>query len=65
MTTATKTRQYDIADINLAERGRFRMQWAAKEMPVLDLIEERFKKEQPFKGIRMAGAMHVTPRRPT
>jgi hypothetical protein len=60
MTTATKTRQYDIADINLAERGRFRMQWAAKEMPVLDLIEARFKKEQPFKGIRMAGAMHVT-----
>jgi len=60
MTTATKERQYDIADINLAERGRFRMQWAAKEMPVLDLIEERFKKEQPFKGIRMAAAMHVT-----
>ncbi|MBE2236230.1 MAG: adenosylhomocysteinase, partial [Caldilineaceae bacterium] len=60
MTTATKERQYDIADINLAERGRFRMQWAAKEMPVLDLIETRFKKEQPFKGIRMAAAMHVT-----
>lgn len=60
MTTATKERQYDIADINLAERGRFRMQWAAKEMPVLDLIEDRFKKERPFKGIRMAAAMHVT-----
>jgi adenosylhomocysteinase len=43
-----------------AERGRFRMQWAAKEMPVLDLIEQRFKVEQPFKGIRMAAAMHVT-----
>ncbi len=51
---------YDIADIKLAEKGRFRMQWAAKEMPVLDLLEERFKKEQPFKGIRMAAAMHVT-----
>jgi adenosylhomocysteinase len=60
MTTATKERPYDIADIKLAERGRFRMQWAAKEMPVLDLIEERFKKEQPFKGVRMAAAMHVT-----
>ena len=55
-----KERSYDIADISLAERGRFRMQWAAKEMPVLDLIEERFKREQPFKGIRMAAAMHVT-----
>lgn len=51
---------YDIADIGLADKGRFRMQWAAKEMPVLDLIEERFRKEQPFKGIRMAAAMHVT-----
>ncbi len=58
MTTAVKS--YDIADIKLAEKGRFRMQWAAKEMPVLDLMEERFKKEQPFKGIRMAAAMHVT-----
>ncbi|OUC07872.1 S-adenosyl-L-homocysteine hydrolase, partial [Litorilinea aerophila] len=51
---------YDIADINLAERGRFRMAWAAKEMPVLDLIEERFRQEQPFKGKRIAAAMHVT-----
>jgi len=58
--TAVKELTYDIADVNLAEKGRFRMQWAAKEMPVLDLIEERFKKEQPFKGIRMAAAMHVT-----
>ncbi len=58
--SVTKERSYDIADISLAERGRFRMQWAAKEMPVLDLIEARFKQEQPFKGIRMAAAMHVT-----
>jgi len=56
----TKELTYDIADMKQAERGRFRMQWAAKEMPVLDLIEQRFKKEQPFKGIRMAAAMHVT-----
>jgi len=60
MTTATKELSHDIADITLAERGRFRMQWAAKEMPVLDLLEARFKKEQPFKGVRVAGAMHVT-----
>jgi len=58
--TAKKELTYDIADVKLAEKGRFRMQWAAKEMPVLDLIEARFKKEQPFKGIRMAAAMHVT-----
>src|SRR5512139_2827915 len=60
MTVTSKEGAYDIADINLAERGRFRMQWAAKEMPVLDLLEQRFNKEQPFKGVRVAGAMHVT-----
>jgi len=36
------------------------MEWAAKEMPVLDLLEERFRKEQPMKGVRIAAAMHVT-----
>lgn len=60
MSVATSTKPYDIADINLAERGRFRMQWAAREMPVLDLLEERFRREQPLKGIRIAAAMHVT-----
>uniref|UniRef100_A0A7C1FF09 Adenosylhomocysteinase n=1 Tax=Caldilinea aerophila TaxID=133453 RepID=A0A7C1FF09_9CHLR len=60
MSVATSTKPYDIADINLAERGRFRMQWAAREMPVLDLLEERFRREQPLRGIRMAAAMHVT-----
>ena len=51
---------YDIKDIRLAEKGRFRMQWAAREMPVLDLIEQRFQKEQPLKGLRMAACLHVT-----
>lgn len=60
MTTLTRELTYDIADISLADQGRFRMQWAAKEMPVLDLLEERFRKEQPFKGMRIAAAMHVT-----
>lgn len=64
MTTATKPAStelnYDIADLNLADRGRFRMQWAAKEMPVLDLLEQRYLKEKPFRGVRLAAAMHVT-----
>lgn len=53
-------KNYDIRDLSLAERGRFRMEWAAKEMPVLALLEERFKVEQPFKGVRIGAAMHVT-----
>ena len=60
MTDAVQKLNYDVADMGLAEKGRFRMQWAAREMPVLDLLEERFRKEQPFKGIRIAAAMHVT-----
>ncbi|MEX1019976.1 MAG: adenosylhomocysteinase [Litorilinea sp.] len=64
MATPTKLKSnelnYDIADINLADRGRFRMDWAAKEMPVLALLEERYTKEQPFRGVRVAAAMHVT-----
>ncbi len=58
--TTQNEKSFDIADIKLAEKGRFRMQWAAKEMPVLDLLEARFKKEQTFKGVRIAAAMHVT-----
>jgi adenosylhomocysteinase len=46
--------------LNLADQGRFRMEWAAREMPVLDLLEKRFKEEQTFKGIRLGAAMHVT-----
>ena len=56
----SSTKNYDIADITLAEHGRFRMQWAAREMPVLDLLEERYLRERPFAGVRMAAAMHVT-----
>lgn len=60
MTAPVNEMNYDIADLKLADKGRFRMEWAAKEMPVLDLLEERFRREQPFKGLRMAAAMHVT-----
>ncbi|MCK9247241.1 MAG: adenosylhomocysteinase [Anaerolineaceae bacterium] len=51
---------YNIKDLNLAEGGRRRMDWASQEMPVLAILEERFKKERPFEGIRMACCMHVT-----
>ncbi|MFO8057390.1 MAG: adenosylhomocysteinase [bacterium] len=51
---------YDIKDIKLADKGKLRIEWAARNMPVLDLIEERFKKEKPLKGINMAACLHVT-----
>jgi adenosylhomocysteinase len=50
----------DVKDIALAARGKDRIEWAAKDMPVLRLIRERFTKDQPLKGIRMAGCLHIT-----
>jgi adenosylhomocysteinase len=51
---------YDVKDMSLAEGGRLRMEWAAREMPVLASISERFKKEKPLKGLRVSGCLHVT-----
>jgi len=50
---------YNIRDLNMAEGGRRRMDWAAREMPVLAILEERFRRERPFEGIRMSCCMHV------
>jgi adenosylhomocysteinase len=51
---------YDIKDINQAEGGRRRMDWAEREMPVLRSIRERFKREKPLKGLRVSACLHVT-----
>jgi adenosylhomocysteinase len=50
----------DYRDATLAAAGRDRIEWAAAEMPVLKLIRERFEKEKPLAGIRMAACLHVT-----
>lgn len=52
--------RYDIKDISLAEDGKKRIEWAAREMPVLDLIRQRFEKEKPLEGVRMVACVHVT-----
>jgi adenosylhomocysteinase len=51
---------YDVKDTKLAEGGRRRMDWAEREMPVLRLIQERFEKERPLKGVRVSACLHVT-----
>ncbi len=51
---------YDIKDINQAEGGRRRIDWAEREMPVLRQIRERFDKEKPLKGVRVSACLHVT-----
>jgi adenosylhomocysteinase len=51
---------YDIKDINLAAKGRLRIEWAGMSMAVLKIIRERFSREQPLKGLRLSACLHVT-----
>jgi adenosylhomocysteinase len=51
---------YDIKDKNLAKAGLQKIEWAEKNMPVLRLIRERFGREKPLKGERLAACLHVT-----
>ena len=51
---------YDVKDINLADKGALRVEWARRDMPVLNAIRERFEREQPLKGLRIAACLHVT-----
>ncbi len=55
-----KVMDYDIKDINLAAKGRLRIEWAEMSMAVLRTIKERFSKEKPLKGIRLSACLHVT-----
>ncbi len=52
--------EHDVAELNLAPGGRYRIEWAEQEMPVLRQIRERFAKEQPLKGLRISACLHVT-----
>ncbi len=52
--------QYDIKDIQMAEKGRLRIDWARNSMGVLDLIRKRVAKERPLEGVRIAACLHVT-----
>ena len=59
MSTAAKLNA-DVKDLNLAEKGKKRIEWALRSMPVLELIRKRFLKEQPLKGLRVSACLHVT-----
>ena len=52
--------KYDIRDIELAEQGKKRIEWADNQMPVLKSIRNRFEKEQPLKGTKISACLHVT-----
>ncbi len=50
----------DVKDISLADAGKRKIEWAAQQMPVLEIIRKRFAKEQPLKGLRASACLHVT-----
>ncbi len=52
--------RYDVKDLNLAEKGRLRIEWANQNMPVLNQIKAKFEKETPLKGMKIAACLHVT-----
>ena len=61
MTTRTnQLPDYDVVDLGLADEGVRRIEWAAREMPVLRLISERFERERPLAGLRIGACLHVT-----
>src|SRR5947208_12007647 len=60
MDLKVSSRGSDVKDLNLATQGQDLIDWAAREMPVLGLIRQRFTAEQPLKGLRLAACLHVT-----
>lgn len=51
---------YDVKDLNLSDKGKRRIEWAEKHMPVLRQIRKRFSKEKPLKNTTIAACLHVT-----
>ena len=51
---------HDVKDLELATGGRYRIEWAGQEMPVLKQIRERFAAEKPLAGLRVSACLHVT-----
>jgi len=56
----TSNNNYDVKDLELAGAGEMRIEWAAREMPVVKLIRERFASEKPLEGVRISACLHVT-----
>jgi adenosylhomocysteinase len=54
------TTEHDVKDLGQADKGRLRIEWADRQMPVLQRIRERFEKEKPLEGITIAACLHVT-----
>jgi adenosylhomocysteinase len=54
------TKKYDVRNLRLASDGKKRILWAGQDMPVLQRVRERFRKERPLRGMRFSACLHVT-----
>jgi adenosylhomocysteinase len=54
------TVEHHVKKLELATGGRYRIEWAEQEMPVLRSIKQQFKETQPLKGLRVSACLHVT-----
>ncbi len=52
--------KYHIKDPHLAKKGRLRIEWAGRDMPVLNLVRERFAREKSLAGMKIGCCLHVT-----
>ena len=52
--------EHDVRDLKLATGGRYRIEWAERDMPVLRQIRTRFEKERPLEGVRLSACLHIT-----
>src|SRR5689334_2476862 len=59
-TTAVTQTSFDIKNVEFADLGKKRIDWANQSMPVLQSIRKEFIKNQPLKGIRISACLHVT-----
>ncbi len=55
-----KNSNFDVKDLALAPVGKLKIEWACSQMPVLRSIKERFEKDKPLKGIKLAACLHIT-----
>jgi len=58
--TTSSSAPGDVRDLSLADEGVRRIEWAAREMPVIGLIRRRFATEKPLRDIRISGCLHIT-----
>src|SRR3989344_4227351 len=56
----SKSLSNDVADLKLAPQGKLKIEWSNQQMPVLQSIRDRFEKEKPLEGVRIATCLHIT-----